>query len=126
MDYRYLEIVGLHEGSFGRTCISHAYCGKSLKVGDLLILEKTTIKYHEILEEEVEIHVEPQVKKRGRPKKPNIQKIQKEIEVIEPSFIAIKLEDSIKKCTVGFLLWRSSRGYSGENYRSLCGRQVRV
>jgi hypothetical protein len=42
-----VEIVGLHQGSYGRTCTIHSECGRSVKVGDSVIFRQERIPISE-------------------------------------------------------------------------------
>jgi hypothetical protein len=45
-----VEIVGLHQGSYGRTCTIHSECGRSAKVGDRVIFRQERIPISEEIE----------------------------------------------------------------------------
>ena len=69
------QIVGLMSSTNGRSCTRHSCCGKELKIGDIFRLVKCVVA----------------IKKTGTE------------EIIEDGIKAVKIEDSIESCTVGFV-----------------------
>lgn len=67
------EIVGLHINNHGRSCDDHNTCGNHVSVGDIVILRLSTVIFNEDTAEE------------------------------EECFKAIKIDDGLETCTIGFL-----------------------
>jgi hypothetical protein len=118
-----IEIVGLSDGGFGRTCGIHSTnCGVSVKVDTNLKLIKSTIEVPLIEKIPVVSEENTEIKKRGRPKKKETQF--EEVfttEVVEciKAFIWI---NGVEGCFVGFVSKPFLKLYGSE----LDGRVVHI
>jgi hypothetical protein len=127
-----VELVGLMMGNNGRTCESHAICGKTVEIGDQLKLYKGSITFE--VEEMVPVPVPHPLpigplpegthvkKKRGRKKKVittmELKLVTRTVETIE----ARKWINASAGCLVGFV----SKTFVSIYGDSLVGRVVEV
>ena len=102
-----LELVGLEEGSSGRTCGIHTVCGELLIPGTHVKLVEASREVIEQVVVEVPIVEEsngsPIQKKRGRPKKPKTRKETQIQRYIEDGFAAYIWINGLMTCRVGFV-----------------------
>jgi hypothetical protein len=47
---RYIDVVGLEMNTNGRSCEAHDICGRSVQVGDILVLKNAIVTIEEIQE----------------------------------------------------------------------------
>lgn len=104
LPYSTIEIVGLNEGGFGRTCGIHSSnCGSSVKVGTHLKLIKSTVDIPQVKRVPIcseETHIP---KKRGRPKKKDVEYEEVAITETVECMKAFIWVNGVEGCLVGFV-----------------------
>jgi hypothetical protein len=97
-----VEIVGLHQGSYGRTCKRHPECGRSVKVGDKVIFRQEVIPISEEVEvlKDVQQTTVPEVLKKGRKKK--LPQVMVKLRT-EKSLKVYIWDNELQMCAIGFV-----------------------
>lgn len=100
-----VELVGLHQGSYGRTCRRHPECGRSIKVGDIVIFRKELIPISDEVEvmKDVELPIAPGVLNKGRKKKLLQEKIKIFKLRTEKSLKVYVWKNETQMCAIGFV-----------------------
>jgi hypothetical protein len=99
-----VEIVGLHLGSYGRTCEIHNECGRSVKVGDLVVFRQERVAISEEIETSKDIE-QPTISKVSKSRKKKVPQVKvKTFKIRTEQALKVYLwATELQKCAIGFV-----------------------